>query len=342
MLSKPVMFGLLAAACLVAAGGGAYVASLQNGRSAAVTAPAVTPTDARQGREGTEAIAGATVPVTETEAVVSDQTNPVPEPAPPATSERRAAPPRLERAAPRATPARPPRAQSPRVSAPSPSPAPAAPPTLERSWPSRRDAEPVESERTASVVESRAPVEPEPTVPEKVFEELVVSADSVIGLQVDTPLTSERAKVEDPVEARVTRDVKVGDSVAIPAGSRMLGTVTLVERGGKVKERARLGLRFHTVVLGDGTRVAVRTDTIYREGASPSGKSAAKIGGAAVGGAILGAILGGGKGAVLGGSVGAAGGTAAVMAGDRNAATLPAGTTVTVRVQEPVTVTVEK
>jgi hypothetical protein len=30
------------------------------------------------------------------------------------------------------------------------------------------------------------------------------------------------------------------------------------------------------------------------------------------------------------------------MAGDRNAATLPAGTTVTVRVQEPVTVTVEK
>jgi hypothetical protein len=185
-------------------------------------------------------------------------------------------------------------------------------------------------------------IEPEPVIPEKTFEELVISADSVIGLQTDTPLTSERARVEDPVEARVTRDVKVGDEVAIPAGTRVLGTVTLVERGGKIKERARLGLRFHTVVLGDGTRLPMRTDTIYREGASPSGQSAAKIGGAAVGGAILGAILGGKKGAVLGGSVGAAGGTAAVMAGDRNEATLPAGSPLTVRVQEPVTVTVEK
>ena len=43
-----------------------------------------------------------------------------------------------------------------------------------------------------------------------------------------------------------------------------------------------------------------------------------------MGGAILGAILGGGKGAVIGGSVGAAGGTAAQMAGGRNPAVLPA------------------
>jgi hypothetical protein len=45
---------------------------------------------------------------------------------------------------------------------------------------------------------------------------------------------------------------------------------------------------------------------------------------------------------VIGGSIGAAGGTAATMAGDRQPAVLPAGTTVSVRVQQPVTVTVEK
>jgi hypothetical protein len=66
------------------------------------------------------------------------------------------------------------------------------------------------------------------------------------------------------------------------------------------------------------------------------------VGGSAVGGAILGAILGGAKGAVIGGGAGAAGGTAVVMAGDRNAATLPAGTTVTVRLMSDVTVTVER
>ena len=116
----------------------------------------------------------------------------------------------------------------------------------------------------------------------------------------------------------------------------------LVDRGGKMKERARLGVRFHTLVLADGTEVPLRTEPIVREGESPGNESARKIGGAAVGGAILGAILGGGKGAVIGGATGAAGGTAAVMAGGRNAATLPAGTIVTARVSAPVTIQVEK
>ena len=196
----------------------------------------------------------------------------------------------------------------------------------------------VEPERAPANVEPETP--PAPAVPETV--ELVVPADAVLGLQVERTVTSETARVEDRVEARVTRDVRVGDRVAIPAGSVVQGSVMEVERGGKVKERARLGIRFHTVVLADGSRLNIRTDSVVREGASPANESAAKIGGAAIGGAILGAILGGGKGAVIGGSVGAAGGTAATMAGGRNPAILPAGTTVSVRVQQPVTVTVEE
>jgi type IV secretory pathway VirB10-like protein len=174
------------------------------------------------------------------------------------------------------------------------------------------------------------------------FEEIVIPASSVIGLQVETPLTSERAKVEDRVDARVARDVSFGGRVAIPAGSRVIGAVTLVEKGGKMKDRARLGVRFHTLVLADGHEVPLRTDAIFREGESPSAESARKIGGAAVGGAILGAIIGGGKGAAIGSAAGAAGGSAVVMAGDRNAATLPAGTIVNVRLVSPTTIEVEK
>jgi hypothetical protein len=51
--------------------------------------------------------------------------------------------------------------------------------------------------------------------------------------------------------------------------------------------------------------------------------------------------MGGARGAVIGGTTGAAGGTAAVMAGSRKPASLAAGTSVTVRVLSPVTVTVE-
>ena len=164
----------------------------------------------------------------------------------------------------------------------------------------------------------------------------------MIGLQTENRISSETARVEDRVEARVTRDVKVGDRVAIPAGSRAIGSVMQVERGGKFKERARLGIRFHTLVLADGTRLPISTETIYRDGEAPGNGSAAKVGGAAVGGAILGAILGGAKGAAIGGTAGAGAGTAAVMAGDRSAATLPAGTSMTVRILSPVTVTTEK
>lgn len=193
--------------------------------------------------------------------------------------------------------------------------------------------------------EERGVLEPQRAVlepPRKTFEELVVSADSVIGLQIENRLSSETARVEDKVDAKVTRDVKVGDRVAIPSGARALGSVMLVERGGKFKERARLGIRFHTLVLADGTRVPISTDTIFREGEAPTNASAAKVGGAAVGGAILGAILGGGKGAAIGAATGAAGGSAAVMAGDRTAVVVPNGTTMTVRILSPITITQEK
>ena len=99
------------------------------------------------------------------------------------------------------------------------------------------------------------------------------------------------------MDARVTRDVMAARTGRDSGRSRVRRQLVLVERGGKVKERARLGVRFHTLVLSDGTRGADQTEAIYREGESPAGDSAKKIGGAAVGGAILGAIIGGGKGA---------------------------------------------
>jgi type IV secretory pathway VirB10-like protein len=174
------------------------------------------------------------------------------------------------------------------------------------------------------------------------FEEVVLPSASVIGLEIETALSSERARVEDRVDAKVTRDVMADGHVAIPAGSRVIGSVTLVERGGKVKTPARLGVRFHTLVLADGREVSLHTEPIYRDGESPAGDSARKIGGAAVGGAILGAIIGGGKGAMIGGATGAAGGSAIVMAGDRNAATLNPGAVVNARLSAPVTLEVEK
>ena len=336
-----LVFAGLSVGCLAAAAGGSYLAVRQN-QSAA-------PSYAEEFGPAPVAPAAPAAPVTESEGVIS------PEPVKPVIPDVPPVPARREptiaktsttptRAATRPV-ERPIERPSTRVetreasvntrsgqTSESPAPTP-APSTSGSMWETRPSVQP-------SVPEYKEPEPPPPPAPE--FVDLTVPSDAVLGLQIERTVSSELARVEDKVDARVTRDVRVTDRIAIPAGSTVRGSVTEVDRGGRMKGKARLAIRFHTIVLADGTQVALKTDPVVREGESPGGESAAKVGGAAIGGAILGAILGGGKGAAIGGAVGAGAGTAAAMTNDRSPATLTAGTTVTVRMRAPVTVTVQK
>jgi type IV secretory pathway VirB10-like protein len=349
MLSNKWTFAALAGACVAAAATGSYVATRQNAveTPVAIAAAPSLPADAPAAGEAvqeTEAV------IEEPAAAVSNQVAPS---RPPAASTSR--PPAQPR---RQTPSAPESAAGgnrqnlpaldrswPRDSQDAAaSPSPTAPPDAGRSrstLPAREGIEgfPRPAEEAASPEPAATSPAPEP--PQTVYQELVVSSNSVIGLQLESRVSSETAQVEDTVEARVSRDVKVGDAIAIPAGARAIGSVIQVERGGKFKEQARLGIRFTTLVLADGTRLPMSTETIHREGEAPGNSSAAKIGGGAVGGAILGAILGGAKGAAIGASAGAGGGAAAVTAGDRSEVMLAAGSPLTVRLLTPLAVTVE-
>ena len=322
-MNKLIGFGVAVVLCMTAAGFGAYLALRPQ--------TAVVPASAAAGDAAgpaAQAATGATGAADPAEVRPSAGAEDSVAPAAPAAESRRPQAVRPPNPAPSAAPA---------VGTVSGAPV-AAPPASENAAAGATVIAPPAAEPVQTPVAE--PVAPQP--PQKVFEELVVSADSVIGLRIESTVSSEVAKIEDPVEARVTRDVRVGSEVAIPAGSRVLGSVVQAERGGKMKTAARIGVRFHTLVLPDATRVPMQTEVIYREGKSPGQESAAKVGGAAVGGAILGAIIGGGKGAAIGGSVGAAGGTAAVMAGGRNPAVLTSGTSLTVHLSKPVTIVVER
>ena len=339
MLSNRFAFGALAIACIGAAAGGGYLATRQNtiptpasAQTAVTAAPVAAQPDAAAGAPRSGATASPVKAVQETEGVVGDA-SPRKDASASKTSARKAVEPPARALMPRgnraaASPAAHQEPPAATISAAPQPPAPPAPAILESA-----PVAPRADERAAQ--EPVRPADPPP----RAFTELVVSTDSVIGLQTENRVSSETARVEDRVEARVTRDVKAGDHVAIPAGARALGSVMQVERGGKFKERARLGVRFHTLVLADGTRIPISTETIFREGDAPSSQS--KVGGAAVGGAILGAILGGAKGMAIGAAAGAGAGSAAVAAGERNAATLAAGTSMTVRILQPITVTID-
>jgi len=275
-------------------------------------------------------------PVQETEAVVTESAKKSTAAAKPTVASKRAEPPAARQTA-SAAPATVRRDQPPPLTSTWPASASSQPPA----GPAPSSTEPAPSPRVDEArVAQDAPRAPEP--PPQTFEDLVIARDSVIGLQTENRISSETARVEDRVDARVTRDVRVGDRVAVPAGARAIGSVSLVERGGKFKERARLGIRFHTLVLADGTRVPINTETIFRDGDAPATGSAQKVGGGAIGGAIIGAIIGGGKGAAIGAAAGAGAGSAAVVAGGRQEAVLPPGTALTARINQPVTITVEK
>jgi type IV secretory pathway VirB10-like protein len=343
MLSNRLAFVALAIACIGAAAGGGYLATRQNTVPAPVAAQSHSATPAAEPAalpaEAQPASPAPPKPVQETEAVVGDTASRTPA----ATAKTT---PRKSVEETRAVTSRQPSAAQPVAAHQEPTPA------LTSSWPASAGAQlPVPAAPPAIDTTPAAPRPEERAVPEpahpaeppaRTFAELVVSADSVVGLQTESRVSSESARVEDRVDARVTRDVKVGDRVAIPAGTRAIGSVMQVERGGKFKEKARLGIRFHTLVLADGTRIPIATETIFRDGEGPGASTSQKMGGAAVGGAILGAILGGGKGMAIGAAAGAGAGGAAVAAGDRNAATLPAGSPLTVRLVQPITVTSER
>jgi len=342
MFSRPLAFLLLALATITAAAGGAYVATRHNVPEAPVAAP-VTPAST-----STAAQSQPSQPVAETEAAVSSA-KPAASPAPaetPAPETRHAEPAATKKSTP--PPARNASASnSPRPPAPAPArngPAHNAP---ARNAPATGAAvaqpEPQPVAAPPPVSEPAKPFEPQPEPRrEPQFEEVILPAASVIGLQLDTPLSSEKSRVEDRVDAHVTRDVMAAGRVAIPTGAKVVGSVVTVDRGGKIKQPARLAIRFHTLILADGSEVQLHTEPIDRTAESPANGSAKKIGGAAVAGTILGAIIGGGKGAAIGGATGAAGGTAAVMAGDRSTVTLPTGALLNARLAAPTTITVER
>jgi len=306
--------GVVAIVSVLAGAGVASIATRAGRTQAAAEQPA--PLDTAPAVEESEGVIA--TPPASTPSTGGSIINAEPAPA------RRSAPVARTAPAPARTPAR--------VAAPAPPPAPVATAPA-ASAPAAPAPLPVEVPRVAEA----APAPPEPR-----FVDLELPSQSVIGLQLETSVTSETARVEDEVIARVTREVRVGDKVAIPAGAKAHGEVTLVERGARVRERARLGVRFTSIVLADGTRLPIDTEPIYREGDSIRNENAAKIGGGAIGGAIIGGILGGAKGAAIGGAIGGGAGTAAVAAGGRNAATLPSGVPVTVRIERPVTVSVER
>lgn len=180
------------------------------------------------------------------------------------------------------------------------------------------------SQRTGTIPEERprtaAPRQPEAPSPVTV----TIQSGTALALTFSEMITSQTAQVGDKVTATLKSPLIAGDRVAFPAGSRVEGKVSDVKPATKgFKETGGgLSIAFTRIVAPDGHSASIGAG-LTRLAEGSAGKKAAIIGGSAVGGALLGKVLGkDAKGAaVIGGAIGTAvaGGTKgkeAVIAAD--------------------------
>ena len=173
--------------------------------------------------------------------------------------------------------------------------------------------------------------------------EVTVPAGTQLPIILDTSVASNTSRVEQPVRAHVSRDVRLDNQVVIPAGSELFGNVTAVRRPGKVKGRSYIALRLTTLVPGGSEdRYRVDTGRVARTGRATKKKDAMKIGIPAAGGAAIGGLIGGKKGALIGAGTAGGAGTAVVLSTRGEEVGIGRGAALTLRLASPITVRVPR
>lgn len=171
--------------------------------------------------------------------------------------------------------------------------------------------------------------------------EVTIPAGTILKVNLNTAVGSDTSRVEDPVRGTLRSPVTIKGLQALPAGTAVSGYVTDAARSAKVKGRARVAFRFTRLdPPGPDDSMTIRTGTISRLAPGTRKRDAATIGGGAVGGAIVGGILGGGGGAAKGAAIGGAGGTGVVLATRGKEVRMAAGTPLSVRLTQALTVRV--
>ncbi len=159
-----------------------------------------------------------------------------------------------------------------------------------------------------------------------------IPSGSELDVKLVTSLTSDTAKVEDAVEATTVVDLFRGDELLVPAGSRITGYVSSVERASRTERKGSMTIMFTRLIINGRTRTVNAHVTQALESDGIKGE-VDRIGAGAGVGAIIGGILGGVKGAIAGVLIGGGGVIAATEGKDVH---LPEGTVLRIRFEDSV------
>jgi len=186
----------------------------------------------------------------------------------------------------------------------------------------------------------RAPAPAPPAVePEPRYVVVDLFAGTEIEVELLEALSSGTNQVGDPVRGRLVNNLVADGMLVAPAGAQVLGTVTEVVPLKKFGGQPSITMVFDSLEAEDGSPLPVIASA-RQAGKKQAGRDAAKIGGGAAAGAVIGHQVDGDKGKEIGALIGGAIGTA-VAAKTGKEVELIAGTAIVVVLENDLQVRIE-
>jgi len=163
---------------------------------------------------------------------------------------------------------------------------------------------------------------------------IYVPAGTRILIRMIDSIDSTKQKAGDRFTASLETNLVVDNIVVAPRGATVYGRLVSAESAGRMKGSSELSLELTDIVI-KGTGYPLLTSTYDVKGQGEGSKTAKKVVGGAGLGALIGGIAGGGKGAGIGALAGAGAGTAVAASKKGQQLTIPSETLLEFRLQQP-------
>jgi len=180
-----------------------------------------------------------------------------------------------------------------------------------------------------------------PLVPAQSSKRVTVPAGTRILVRMVDSVDSSKQKTGYRFTATLEANLQANEVTVAKKGTTLYGVLAKASSSGKFKGSSELNLELTDIVI-NGTTYPLMTSTYEIKGKGEGGNTAKKVVGGAGLGALIGGIAGGGKGAGIGALAGAGAGTAVAATKKGEQVSVPSETLLEFRLEQPTSLPIAK
>jgi hypothetical protein len=170
---------------------------------------------------------------------------------------------------------------------------------------------------------------------------ITVPAGTRILIRMADSIDSSKQQAGYRFNGSLETNLQADNVVVAPRGTSVFGRLASASSAGKMSGSSELGLELTDIVI-NGTSYPLLTAMYEIKGSGEGSKTARKVVGGAGLGALIGGIAGGGKGAGIGALAGAGAGTAVAATKKGQQVSIPSESLIEFQLTQPVTLPVAK